>query len=122
LKPGQPRFECLECEDFTQCKACADMKDHPHKMKKFVVPKGCEVNILMNQIKEKPPSDKEISKIVENMKFCAECNYKFTEFDSIFQNKKNKDFMVCEECFKAKEREYKITDFEHVKFNYSNPY
>ena len=47
IKEGQPRFECLECEDFCQCKACADMKDHPHKMKKFVVPQGCNVFLIL---------------------------------------------------------------------------
>lgn len=46
IKEGEGRYECLECEDFTQCKACADLKDHPHKMKKFIVPNGCAVSII----------------------------------------------------------------------------
>jgi len=104
IKEGHPRFECLECEDFCQCKACADMKDHPHKMKKFVVPQGCT-----------PPSDKEIQAILENTKFCAECSYKFTEYDFQYELKKNKEFLICEDCFKANERQYKEKDFNKIQ-------
>ena len=44
IKEGEARYECLECEDFCECKRCADLKEHPHKMKKFIVPKGCIVS------------------------------------------------------------------------------
>jgi len=100
IREGEARFECLECEDFCQCKACADMKDHPHKMKKFIVPQGCT-----------PPSDKEIKNIVEGLKFCAECSYKFTDYDYIYTLKQNADFLLCEDCFKNNERQYKEKDF-----------
>jgi len=104
IKEGHPRFECLECEDFCQCKACADLKDHPHKMKKFVVPQGCT-----------PPSDKEIAAILENTRFCAECSYKFTEYDYMFELKKNAEFLICEDCLKTNERQYKEKDFNKIE-------
>ena len=46
IKEGESRFECLECDDFTECKKCAQLKEHPHKMKKFIVPAGCCVNLI----------------------------------------------------------------------------
>jgi len=104
IKEGHPRFECLECEDFCQCKACADLKDHPHKMKKFVVPQGCA-----------PPSDKEIAAILESTRFCAECSYKFTEYDYMFELKKNAEFLICEDCLKTNERQYKEKDFNKIE-------
>jgi len=96
------------------------MKDHPHKMKKFIVPQGCTVNILLCYylILFKPPSDKEIKNIVEGLKFCAECSYKFTDYDYIYTLKQNADFLLCEDCFKNNERQYKEKDFIQV-FSYN---
>lgn len=72
-------------------------------MKKFVVPQGCA-----------PPSDKEIQRILEQQKFCAECSYKFTEFDFINELKKNPEFLLCEDCMKNNQKEYKEKDFNRV--------
>ena len=72
-------------------------------MKKFIVPQGCA-----------PPPDNEIKKIVENLKFCAECNYRFTDFDFIYQMKKNPDFILCEPCLNSNEKLYKESNFEKV--------
>lgn len=40
IQPLESRFDCMECEDYTECKQCAELKGHDHKMKKFIVPEG----------------------------------------------------------------------------------
>jgi protein KRI1 len=40
IKALEPRFDCMECEDYTECKQCAELKQHEHQMKKFIVPEG----------------------------------------------------------------------------------
>jgi protein KRI1 len=40
IKPLEARFDCMECDDYTECKQCADLKGHDHQMKKFIVPEG----------------------------------------------------------------------------------
>jgi len=104
IKEGEARYECLECEDFCECKRCADLKEHPHKMKKFIVPKGCI-----------PPSDKEIRDILDNIKYCAECSYKFTEYDKKFQYTKNSDFYLCPQCLEDNPSKYAAKEFEEIK-------
>lgn len=48
------------------------------------------------------------------MKFCAECSYKFTEYDYMYQLKQNHEFLLCETCLKSNERQYKEKDFDTV--------
>ena len=45
IKELEPHFDCLQCEDFTLCKRCFDLKAHEHKMRKNLVPEGCMVRI-----------------------------------------------------------------------------
>ncbi len=66
IKEGEPRFECLECEDFSQCKKCADLKEHPHKMKRFIVPKGCTVQSLSQSWSFSHPVIKKYKKLLSH--------------------------------------------------------
>ena len=70
--------------------------------------------MIQSNFFKKPPSDKEIAAILENTKFCAECSYKFTEYDYMFELKKNAEFLICEDCLKSNERQYKEKDFNKV--------
>ena len=56
--------------------------------------------------------------MLEEQKFCAECNYKFTDYDYIYELKQNKDFLLCDDCMKNNQRQYKEKDFIKV-FYYS---
>lgn len=40
IQPLEHRFDCMECDDYTECKQCAELKGHDHKMKKFIIPEG----------------------------------------------------------------------------------
>ena len=40
IQPLEARFDCMECDDYTECKQCAELKGHEHQMKKFMVPEG----------------------------------------------------------------------------------
>ena len=40
IQPLEARFDCMECDDYTECKQCAELRGHDHKMKKFIVPEG----------------------------------------------------------------------------------
>ncbi len=71
---------------------------------------------------EKPPSDKEIKEMLESMEFCAECNYKFTDFDYTNQLKANKEFLLCEDCMKNNQRQYKEKDFIKVRIFFGRFY
>jgi len=50
IKELEPHFDCLQCEDFTLCKKCFDIKAHEHKMRKNLVPEGCVVRIFEEKI------------------------------------------------------------------------
>jgi hypothetical protein len=38
IQPLESRYDCTECEDYTECKECAKEKTHDHVLKKFQVP------------------------------------------------------------------------------------
>jgi protein KRI1 len=38
IQPLESRYDCTECEDYTECKECAKDKTHEHVLKKFQVP------------------------------------------------------------------------------------
>ena len=44
----------MECDNYTLCKECYYLKEHDHKMKKFINPEGSW-----------PPNDKDINYILE---------------------------------------------------------
>ena len=43
IKELEPRYDCFQCEDYTVCKKCFELKVHNHKMRKNIVPEGCIV-------------------------------------------------------------------------------
>lgn len=102
LQPFEPRFDCMTC-DFTLCKKCSEIERHPHKLKRFIVPKDCT-----------PPSDQEIQKILEKFSFCVSCKGKMSEdSDAIYTLKKDSSVRACEQCvFSSLSSEYSIRDWE----------
>lgn len=87
LKPLEPRFDCMECSDYSECKQCSGLKTHTHKMKKFIVPEGCV-----------PPSDDEILEILGRMVLCNKCEEKLDDTTLYYKHNIEEDYFLCEAC------------------------
>lgn len=104
IKPLEPRFDCLECPDHTECKQCLQTAQHEHKLKKFVVPEGCH-----------PPSDEQIRETLGHFKFCDKCSGKIPQTDVYYMNKAKADIVMCSNCINFLGSEFRLRDFAEVQ-------
>lgn len=104
IKPLEQRYDCFECSDYSLCRKCSDLKVHDHKMKKLVVPEGCV-----------PPSDDEITQILQRVKYCHSCQERIMESESYYQHKDKDDIYCCKNCIYVISDAYKLRDFKQIK-------
>ncbi|KAL4456193.1 hypothetical protein ABPG74_014154 [Tetrahymena malaccensis] len=88
IQPGQFRFDCQECPDYTLCKICNEGQFHDHPLKKQIVPKNCV-----------PPTDEEIQELLQEYQVCKKCNIKLDDYCSYYQLNSNNEVVLCDECF-----------------------
>ncbi|EAR96396.3 KRI1 family carboxy-terminal protein (macronuclear) [Tetrahymena thermophila SB210] len=88
IQPGQFRFDCQECPDYTLCKICNEGQFHDHPLKKQIVPKNCV-----------PPTDEEIQELLQEYQVCKKCNIKLDDYCSYYQLNSNNEVILCDECF-----------------------
>jgi protein KRI1 len=101
IQPQTYKFECPQCPDFTSCKKCERLADHPHKLTKSKVP-----------VDSVPPSDDQILQLLNLQKTCIDCNEKvFNEIGYYVYKENNEEFYYCEDCKTTYEEEDK---FEYV--------
>lgn len=103
IQPLTPRFDCLECPDFTICDNCFSLKEHEHKMKKFFVSENCF-----------PPPDDEIVEIIGNMKTCDDCEKKINKFEGYYQHQKT-ETIICTSCINLIKGDLRLRDFSQIK-------
>ncbi|EGR27880.1 zz domain protein [Ichthyophthirius multifiliis] len=103
IKPGQFKYDCVQCPDFTLCKLCNDGKFHEHNTKKSTVPQNCQ-----------PPSDGEILEILNQYKVCNQCFIKLDDYCSYYQLQSNNEIIICDECF-DKVQIYQKKLYEYVE-------
>ena len=102
IRPLEARFDCMECEDYTECKQCAEMKNHDHKMKRFIVPEGCE-----------PPASEKITEYLQHLKTCGKCGLKIDDTQLYYQYKEDETYTLCEACVHYSKKVNK-KEFERV--------
>ena len=69
LKEGKIKYECKTCEDYTLCKKCFKKIGHEHKMKKDIVPAGCNPPENAQELIEKVEKEQE-----DNILKCSNCH------------------------------------------------
>lgn len=93
----------MECDNFTLCKECYYLKQHEHKMKKFVIPEGA-----------RPPVEDEIKEILERMKNCSDCSCIMDKHTKYYQSKLDENWVLCCSCVLRVGEGERLRDFrEH---------
>lgn len=100
IKPLEPRFDCMTCSDHTECKKCADLQTHEHKLKKFIVPESCV-----------PPSNEEIKEILGRFYNCRDCGAKLSDSTGYYFSKKEAEVHICNDCIGFISGNEKLRDF-----------
>ncbi len=105
IEPLSHRFDCMQCNDFTLCKPCYNLKEHNfHKIKKFIVPEGCF-----------PPGKTMIEQILNRFKICVDCNNKINTTESYYVEKKDQEHFLCSDCILYIGDEFRLRDFEQIR-------
>ena len=94
LKEGKIKYECKTCEDYTLCKKCFKKIGHEHKMKKDIVPAGCNPPENAQELIEKVEKEQE-----DNILKCSNCHKIIVENRYYICNEETcKDLKFCKTC------------------------
>ena len=102
IRPLEARYDCMECEDYTECKQCSELNGHDHKMKRFIVPEGCA-----------PPQNEQVEAYLERLLKCLKCAAKIDSTHTHFRSKEDPDYVLCESCLHYSKKNNK-KQFEKV--------
>ena len=94
LKEGKIKYECKTCEDYTLCKKCYKKIGHEHKMKKDIIPSGCNPPENAQELIEKVEYEQE-----DSILKCSKCHKIIVENRYYICNEETcKDLKFCKTC------------------------